>query len=148
MKYLILLTGLFLIGCATSYQRESFSGGYSDMKVGPDMYQVNFSGNGYTSSKTTSLYLLRRCAEIAREQGYQYFAFIEKGAENSTYQVNQPTTTTIQPRYGGGYQATSYNNSYTVSKPSNNGVIKLFKEGTQPPSAYGANDILSNFEKN
>jgi len=62
-----------LVGCATGYHPESFSGGFKEYQVSSDSYVIGFSGNGYTSSGTTYEYTLRRAAELTLEKGYKYF---------------------------------------------------------------------------
>lgn len=119
---------MLLVSCATSYQPNGFSGGYSDMKVGKDMYQVSFSGNGYTHSQTVQEFFLRRCADLTIEQGYDYFSLVnqESGATQDIATVN--------------------GNISSSTKHERNGIIKLFKEGTQPQVSYDAREILKRFQ--
>lgn len=128
MKTPLLASLLFLCACATSYQPSGFSGGYSDMKVGDDLYQVSFAGNGYTRSSTVQQHMLRRCAELTREKGFDYFSFVSDEADSSVSIANFGSTN--------GY------NPVLVTKPSRNGLIKLFKRGTQPQMAFDAKEVL------
>ncbi len=50
----------FLSGCATSYQQRGFAGGYSETQLAPDVFRVNFEGNGYTSSERAQDFALLR----------------------------------------------------------------------------------------
>ena len=42
----IILTVLLLAGCATSYHRKGFTGGYTDEAIGKNTFDVSFHGNG------------------------------------------------------------------------------------------------------
>ncbi len=64
LRVLPLSAAAFLAACATSYQPDGFSGGYSDMKLGENVWQVDFRGNGYTSSARARDFSLLRAAEI------------------------------------------------------------------------------------
>lgn len=55
---------LVSIGCATSYQRKGFSGGYSDTQLGPGRYSVDVQVNSYTSQGTALEYAHRRAGEL------------------------------------------------------------------------------------
>ena len=81
---LSLLSGLFLLGCATAYQPKGLTGGFAETSLGNDMYQVRFQGNGYTSQDRASEFLLRRCAELTLEQGKRYFALGDSDRQTST----------------------------------------------------------------
>ena len=51
---------LALSGCATGYPSSGFSGGFEETALAPNIYRVEFSGNGYTSStRAEELALLR-----------------------------------------------------------------------------------------
>ncbi|KYG60470.1 hypothetical protein AZI85_13485 [Bdellovibrio bacteriovorus] len=141
----LLLLSLTFVGCGTTYQKNGFMGGYSDMKLGDGLYEVTFKGNGYTSAQTVKDGLLRRCAELTYEEDYHYFVFVDQEANANT--VNMGTTHTGQftnNYYGGvNYQGRSQTNS--VTKHSRTAVIKMFKKGTQPPVAYEVETVLVNF---
>lgn len=67
---------LLLTACATTYQPSGFTGGFDETRLSDTQYEVRFVGNGYTSNARTSRFLLRRCAELALENGYRYFEFV------------------------------------------------------------------------
>ncbi|MFT3830099.1 MAG: hypothetical protein QM691_10390 [Opitutaceae bacterium] len=70
---------LLLNGCATGYGRLnafSFTGGFSDKSLGKDVWRVEFSGNGYTTSETAQCFWLYRCAELTLEQGFDGFEIL------------------------------------------------------------------------
>ncbi len=72
MKRFLLLP-LLLAGCATAYQPEGFTGGFSDVMTGPDTAIVTFSGNGFTTERRMLGMLLIRCADVTLQHGYRYF---------------------------------------------------------------------------
>lgn len=142
---LILVSGL-LSACATSYQPQGYSGGYTDMKLGKDIYQVSFKGNGYTGSDRVNRFFLRRCAELTQQQGYEYFALVNQEAEANQQITGTNYNGTATSNYGGGYNYSGTMNTTTITRHGRTGVIKLFKEGTQPPVAYEAKEILNGFQ--
>ena len=79
---LITLSAACLIaGCATAYQPDGVSGGYSD-KVAGNTAQVTFRGNRLTTPATVDDFLLRRCAEVTLQDGYKYFVVAQKDGPN------------------------------------------------------------------
>jgi hypothetical protein len=50
-RFAILLWVGLLAGCATEYQPQSFTGGFSDYMTAPDETVVTFHGNGYTPAE-------------------------------------------------------------------------------------------------
>lgn len=81
---------LALAGCATvgstPYQPVSASnpaaGGFTDQKLAEGRYSVTFAGNRLTSRETVESYLLYRAAELTLEQGYDWFAIVDKQMEH------------------------------------------------------------------
>lgn len=68
-----LLLSITFFSCATPYQSAGYMGGYAQTRLSENIFQVRFQGNGYSSHGRTSQFMLRRCAELALEQGKQYF---------------------------------------------------------------------------
>jgi hypothetical protein len=62
-----------LAGCATDYQPQGFTGGYSDYLTAADEAVIIFHGNGYTPAERVGEMASLRCAEVALEHGYRYF---------------------------------------------------------------------------
>jgi hypothetical protein len=62
-----------LAGCATAYQPDGIAGGYSEQRLDGNTAQVSFRGNRFNSPEMLQSYLLRRCADITLENGYNYF---------------------------------------------------------------------------
>ncbi|HJN04496.1 MAG TPA: hypothetical protein QF665_05220 [Alphaproteobacteria bacterium] len=89
---------LLLAACATPYGPPGIFGGVSHSQTGPQTFYIEAYGNAYTSVATIESYLYRRAAEIARGEGYDYFAFEFFNAWSETVEDYHPgyerTTTT------------------------------------------------------
>ncbi len=82
----LFLALLFLAGCRTPYIAYdcepngapwpfpgwSCEGGYSELELAPDTYQVSFSGKNISTAKSQD-YALLRAAELTLEKGQRYF---------------------------------------------------------------------------
>jgi len=71
-----------LAGCVTAYQPDGVSGGYSDKVLAGNTVQVTFRGNRLTTPETVHSFLLRRCAEVTLQDGYNYFALVHEEEPN------------------------------------------------------------------
>jgi hypothetical protein len=65
-----------LTACATPYGEQGLLGGFSAIELRPDVWRVNFQGNGYTTRETAQTYWLNRCAELTLEKGYASFEIL------------------------------------------------------------------------
>ena len=65
-----------LAGCATAYQPDGVSGGYADQRLNDNTEQVSFRGDRFTSPETLHSFLLRRCADLTLQNGYNYFELV------------------------------------------------------------------------
>jgi hypothetical protein len=69
----LLLFALLLAGCATNYQPQGFTGGYSDFLTAPDEAAITFRGNGYTDPFRVGEMATLRCADVTLQHGFRYF---------------------------------------------------------------------------
>ncbi len=91
MRTIIIVLILVLISCSTPYQPKGVLGGYSSEKIGKNVYRVEFIGNQHTETGTIFDYLERRCAEIAIENGYDFFIIYEDSSYvNETIIKDEP----------------------------------------------------------
>jgi hypothetical protein len=134
-----------LLACATAYQPEGLSGGFTDMKLAKDLYQVSFVGNGYTSSEQVNRFFLRRCAELTQQMGYEYFIIMNQEAHLKNQMVSSNYNGNATQNYSGGYNYNGTINTTNITKHSRSGVIKIFKEGTQPDTSYDSKEILRSY---
>jgi len=165
---LILVLTLELAGCATGYQRQGWTGGYSDSQLQQDVFRVSFKGNAFVSREKVQDYMLLRCAELTIEKGFDYFIIVDEDNYSQISSYTTPTTVNAQSStYGTGtYSGNIYGNSvqgtgtysgqthgtaivsggqtYHFSKPRSSYVIKCFK-GSKPqelPNAYVAYELI------
>lgn len=83
------------------YRPEAASGvhgGYSDQQIAPGRFRVMFHGNELTSRDRVETYLLYRAAEVALDNGFDWFAIADRHTEHDV------ETYVRQPFFGGyGY---------------------------------------------
>lgn len=147
-RFVFLTFVLFLTSCASPYQSSGFGGGYSETQLSENIFQVNFRGNGYTSSERASDLAMLRCAELTLQNGYSYFALAnnQNNVETSTHTTPlQAHTTSYANTYGslntygnyGTYSGSTYGNSstrftggntYNISRPKTSNTVVMFNE--------------------
>ena len=76
LSLIALSAACLLASCATAYQPDGVSGGYSDQRLGANSVRVSFRGNGMTPTETLNSFLMRRCAEVTLQNGYSYFVLV------------------------------------------------------------------------
>ena len=145
-----------LAGCATPYQKNGFRGGYSDVQLDSNTFNVEFRGNGYTRRQTVEIYLLYRCAQLTAEAGYDYFVVVGRDvdAKNQLFATagNYTSNTTGNASfygntaYGAATTTGTYNppQIFSITKYGGTTTIKAFK-GSKPddnPNAYDAQELL------
>lgn len=137
-KFALIFSIAALAACATPYdtKKSGWTGGmgFSETQLGPDVWQVDFTGNTYTDRDTTKKYVLRKAAEIANREGYPYFKSVEA-------QTAKDTTGSSSAGYlnswGGGQ---TYANTNTVT----NMTVQLLKsKDGQQGLVYDAAFLLS-----
>jgi hypothetical protein len=81
ISLMVLSAACLLAGCATAYQPDGVSGGYSENLQGSTA-QVSFRVNAMTTPETLHSFVLRRCAEVTLQDGYSYFVLVHTEAPN------------------------------------------------------------------
>ncbi|MFZ0676389.1 CC0125/CC1285 family lipoprotein [Candidatus Binatus sp.] len=76
ISLIALSAACLLASCATAYQPDGVSGGYTDQVRNGNVAKVSFRGNGLTPPESVHSYILRRCAELTIEDGYSYFVLV------------------------------------------------------------------------
>lgn len=136
MRKVLLLWLFLLAGCVTPYQPLGYTGGFSETQLSENIFQVNFKGNGDTSSERASDFALLRSAEVTLENGYRYFALMdsqntEKVSHHKT-PVRAHTTgdLNIHGSYGTYSETTSFSGGQinTIRKPRAFNTIICFKD--------------------
>jgi len=121
------LATTLIAGCMSPYSKRgviSLTGGYRDKQLGPDIYEVSFAGNGYTSLDRARVYTLLRCADLTIEKGCDYFAELT----DEQVRASLPTLH-VNPRGSFG----------TPSTYQTRAVIKVFK-GAKPAEFHAARE--------
>ncbi len=151
-RIFLILNLVMLSACATGYHKMGITGGYSDMQLSKNMYRVIFRGNGYTQEEEVTANFYRRCAELTKENGYEYFVITTNQAKAEQYVVGEAKTVhngTFTNTYGNGV---AYNGTTTTEQPmvytkhKREGIVVFFANGKQPQNAMNATSILSNFK--
>jgi hypothetical protein len=110
-----------LAGCATAYQREDITGGYTNFPLAETTYRVRFKGNNYTSRDKVEAFLLYRCAELTDQLGYDHFVLVSE----DTLDISDPFAKAgVVPR---NYYATA--------------LIKVVHQPDHP-AAYNAKEVM------
>lgn len=138
IKTLIVLSAaLIAAGCATPYQKSGATGGFSEIQLDTNVWQVTFQGNGAVSPQKASEYALLRCAELTLEKGYSFFGLTETKNDSQQYTYVNPTQTTTKTK---GYSTDSgkygqQTESYTtggdtvvIVSPSTINTVMMFKD--------------------
>jgi len=138
-KYSVLsIIGISLIlmsltsSCSTKYNKIGLLGGYSETRLSENAFKVSFKGNGYTSKERAADFCILRCAEVAREAGFNYFILVDTDQYSTKGLYKTPSTsyTTATVSGGSGYATTKTygGQTYTISKPRALNTIVCFKE--------------------
>lgn len=135
-KKLLIIAPILLAACATSYQPKGFTGGYSDMRMGNDLYRVSFEGNAYTDPDRAADLALLRAAELAMSNGASHFAVVDSASSSRQGAFTTPqtsyTTGTVNT-YGStatyNAQTTTYGGqTFIVSKPTAQNLVLLVRD--------------------
>jgi len=100
---LALAAGLAACATPTPYQPnipgQATSGGYSEIRLEPNRWRVNFQGNSLTSRETVEGYLLFRAAELTVQQGFDWFSIVDRDTDKHVQTYVDPDPL-YQPWYG------------------------------------------------
>ena len=123
-----------LAGCATAYQHEKITGGYTDFSLAETTYRVRFKGNNYTPRDKVEQFLLYRCAELTAQLGYDHFILVD----SDTLDISDPLAKVgLFPR---NYYATAL--IKVVRRPDNpaayNAKAVMRRVQEQYPDAFGS----------
>lgn len=142
----VIVAAAFVSGCATPYQPDGFTGGYSDTQLQPDVFRVYFRGNGYTSGQRAQDFAMLRAAGICLQHGFGYFALLNERNSTSTQTVTTPgyaSTTGSASGYGNSatYSGSTYyspGQTVTIDKPHASLMIRCFKTKPKGTHAFDA----------
>lgn len=135
-KFIPMIAGAaILAGCATAYQSEGLSGGFTETQLDTNVWRVSFRGNGYTRSEKAEDFAMLRSAELALSNGYTHFAFANSRSSSQTSTMTTPVTshTTGSANvygnsiYGSATTKTYGGDTYSISKPESTNTVVMFK---------------------
>jgi hypothetical protein len=127
---LLLASTLVLTSCATTYQANGLTGGFSETQLDEDLFTVRFAGNGYTSSERASDFALLRCADLAIQNNFPYFKIIDSQSNMKTSYIVTTDTNFNASSYGNSLYGSSNQttNVKAVEKPRINLTVRLLRD--------------------
>lgn len=125
-----------LYGCATAYQSKGMTGGFSETMLSPDMFKIEFSGNGFTSAERASDFAILRAADKSLELGCDYFTIVNEANGASVSSVSVGTAG------WGRYGAWGITSTEPVVKPNTTLLVKCFSDKRMSPNAFDAHFIV------
>ncbi len=147
---LILSICLFLVSCRTPYQSTGFTGGFSETQLSENMFKVNFRGSGFTSRERVNDFNLLRCAELTKQNDYNYFVIIGNSEHTNVSTSTMPTYTktkvSVYGNTGEARSTTTGGQTITFRKPSNSNTIVCYKDKPEGIS-YNAGFIIKSIKK-
>ena len=93
-KTILVLLLTISVACAPKYGKAGWRGGYSETPLQGDTYRVAYVGG---SEKFVEKGLHLRCAEIAKEKGFEWFSVIQSSTKNDPVVFSSPGYTIITP---------------------------------------------------
>ena len=112
---LLTLAALLLVlgGCQTPYQPEGIGGGYEDIRLSEDTFEIRARGNGYSSEGHTRDIVLLRAADLAKQNGFSHFQILDGSMRQSQKTFTTPgSSTTTANVYGNSTATLSGNTVY------------------------------------
>jgi hypothetical protein len=144
------IAALLLSACATTYQPQSFSGGFAETQLDKNVFRVSFKGNGYTSRDRVEDFTLLRSAELTLKNGFTHFVIVDgrSGTDYST--MTMPTQSTTvgsasvygNTAYGRATTTTTGGQSFVIQKPSSTNTIFCINGKPEGVFAYDAAFIM------
>ncbi len=158
LRIILLISIAFtLSACATKYAQVSHSifsehTGYYEVPVDTNAWQVTFAGNAATDPNLVDHYALYRAAELAIDNGYDYFVVdepdsltsllfgsLEKGV--NFWPIRDPTNQTFSTITNPSHSRSVYTEvAYSATK-----TVRMYKGDTPTdnPLAYNAKSMLA-----
>lgn len=139
----LILVVFSIAGCATSYEPEGFGGGFSETQLEPNLFKVNFRGNGWTRTDRAEDLALLRSAELTLANGFTHFIVIDNktNVEHKTFTTPvQSYTTANATAYGNSAYGMANTTTYggqtiSSSRPTATYTVMCFKG--KPDDAQG-----------
>src|SRR5262245_44740936 len=81
-----------VLAACTPYTSSGLLGGFSETQLSPNVWKVNFQGNGYTSTERVSDFVLLRSADLTLQSGFTHFALADARTGSATTAMTTPMT--------------------------------------------------------
>ena len=145
-QILIVVAAALFSGCATSYQSNGFTGGYTETQLAPDVFRVAFRGNGYTSQERAQDFAMLRAAELALRHEFTHLVVVDERSSTTAHSFTtsgHATTTGTAYVYGNratysGYTTYTPGQTHTFYKPKTGIVVQFFKSKPDAIFAFDA----------
>ena len=124
-------------GC-TGYHRQGFTGGFSETQLAPDVFNVRFRGNAYTSAERANDFALLRAAELTREHGYTHFVLVSEKEEIRVSSFSTPGSLSLTTEGNSSKAIYTGGQSYTHLKPETSVRIRCFSSRPEGIEAFDA----------
>ena len=136
MRFALSMMAIVIAGCATNYKADGLAGGFSETQLAPNIWRVNFRGNGYTRDDRASDMAMLRSADLTLLNGFTHFALLDEKTSSRVAAFTGPgtaTTTGSASLVGNslyGQSTTRFTSGQTVfvKFPSANNTVVMFKE--------------------
>ena len=155
LKLITFIAPLVFAGCATSYQANSITGGFSETKLAPDVVRVKFRGNGYTKQERAQDFAMLRAAELAVKDGYPYFVILNETNDSKTSSFSTGGyAQTTGSAYMSGNRAyysgqTTYSpvQTYNIYKPESGILVRFLKVKPEGGLVFDASFLISTLKE-
>ena len=111
-----IVSTLLLGACATPYQKQGLTGGFTETQLSPETYRISFKANTLTSADQVQDFTLLRAAELTLENGHRYFVVQESVDQTQRHVTVMPATTYSSGKMKASGDKAKYE-SYTSSSP-------------------------------
>lgn len=133
----------FLVGC-TTYKPEGFTGGFAEMKLSENVFQVTARGNAFAGSREIQEMALLRSAEVVLANGFRYFELAKSTNEikvERSYSPPQTYTTGTIRNYGSYSQLNATTQQVgggpiDWEKPHSMNLVVAYKDRPSDGKAY------------
>ena len=155
-RWLTVLLLLTLSACGTTYQSQSWTGGFSEVQLDENIFEITFKGNAFVDASTVRDYAMLRAAEVTLDHGFEYFVVADEDnwtkIQTVTTGGNSSTTTysgTVSGNMVSGTANTAYNppQTTTYNKPRSLKTIVTFHEKPEGLTSYSARFVRDSIRK-
>jgi hypothetical protein len=134
-SYICVIAAASLLGCATAYQAQGLSGGFTETQLAENVWRVSFQGNGYTRRDRAEDLALLRSAELTLQSGYTHFGLADSRTNNdvsafttpATYRTTGSATVSGNNIYGSSTTRQIGGDTMFINKPSTTNTVVMFK---------------------